>query len=108
MAKLYKQISISCRRKARTWIPIYPKRSTMPPLTSYSRYVDGAIALPPDLGPLDQTFRERLTSLLGKPTPEKRWLAALLAKRIKLFTPEFKSFHFTRNAQQVSEPCASK
>lgn len=71
-------------------------------LSVLSRFVDGAIAPPPESTARDKQFALRLKTLLGDPTPEKRWLAALLAKRISLFAPEFKSFHFTRNMRQVT------
>ncbi len=46
-------------------------------------------------------FGSQLQHLLGDRSPQKVWLAALLRKRSKLFEESFKSFHFTRNAQQV-------
>lgn len=50
----------------------------------------------------DTGFASRLQRVLGEPSPEKLWLAALLQKRITLFQHSFKSFHFTRNAHQIA------
>lgn len=57
---------------------------------------------PPGEGAVDAAFRTRLAEALGEASPETLWLAALLLKRILLFKDSFKSFHFTRNAQQVA------
>ena len=54
-----------------------------------------------DGGHQDTEFCAQLEHLLGDRSPVKVWLAALLLKRIKLFEESFKSYHFTRNAQQV-------
>jgi hypothetical protein len=49
----------------------------------------------------DGEWAGRLACLLGEPSPERVWLAALLLKRIALFEGSFKTFHFTRNPQQA-------
>jgi len=66
------------------------------------KFVLGAFPVAvPDETNLDTRFGSHLEDLLGDSSAQKVWLAALLLKRITLFKDSFKSYHFTRNAQQV-------
>ena len=71
-------------------------------VSTLAGFVSGAFpAKPADEAKLDEQFGSRLEALLGEPSPQKLWLAALLLKRVALFEGSFKSFHFTRDAQHV-------
>ncbi len=50
---------------------------------------------------VDAQLTTHLADLLGKSSPVTQWIAALLFKRITLFTDSFKSFHFTRDPNQI-------
>lgn len=71
-------------------------------VSTLAKFVSGAFPAEPVEGSgLDARFGSRLEALLGEPSPQKLWLAALLLKRVALFEGSFKSFHFTRDAQHV-------
>lgn len=72
-------------------------------LQTLAEYVAGQFEIPglPE-GPVDERWKVLLTQRMGPPEPSKLYLAALLLERLWLIRDQFKSFHFTRNVNQVS------
>jgi len=79
------------------------RRSFATTLEALTEYVAGQFDPPgcPD-GPVDERWKHQLSERMGPAEPPKVYLAALLLERLWLVKDQFKSFHFTRNVNQVS------
>jgi hypothetical protein len=73
-------------------------------LDALGRFLGDEFPVDATPGALDERWAERLADLLGEPSRPKRWPAALLLKRILLFRPSFKRFHFTAGPEQTRSP----